>query len=283
MTQKASNRRLDIAVADTASISRERAQALILEGKVLVDGAPVTKAGAIVRDGMRIEVKDDARFVSRGGEKLERALVTFAWSVDGLNCLDVGASTGGFTDCLLQRGAARVTAVDVGYGQLAWSLRSDPRVRPIERCNFRLADPAALGAPFDFASVDVSFISLTKIAVKLRASLREGGRLVALVKPQFEAGRRAVGKGGVVRDAATHVAVIESVTSSLDAAGLHPVALTFSPIKGPAGNIEFLLGCTADDVDESHMRSSPADHTGRSLRRDVDVAGVVTAAHEALA
>ncbi|HYK53863.1 MAG TPA: TlyA family RNA methyltransferase [Candidatus Eremiobacteraceae bacterium] len=267
MKSKPGTKRLDAAVAQTASISRERAQALIMAGKVFVNGNPITKAGSTVSDDAEIEINDDTRFVSRGGEKLERALDAFEWSVAGLRCLDVGASTGGFTDCLLQRGAISVTAVDVGYGQLAWSLQKDPRVTVVDRTNFRLADPNALGAPFDFITIDVSFISLTKLADQLRASASNGARIVALVKPQFEVGRAAVGRGGVVRDASEHVKAIQAVIAAFDHAGLKPARLTFSPITGPAGNIEFLLGAIADDG---------------AAASDLEVAGVVAAAHETL-
>jgi 23S rRNA (cytidine1920-2'-O)/16S rRNA (cytidine1409-2'-O)-methyltransferase len=258
-------RRLDVEVARLAGISRERAQSLIMAGRVAVGGVPVAKAGALVAADAHIDVRDDARFVSRGGAKLERALAAFGWSPSGMHCLDVGASTGGFTDCLLQHGAASVTAIDVGYGQLAWRLRNDARVKAIERCNFRLADPATLGAPFDFATVDVSFISVAKIAGKLCDALRQDARLIVLVKPQFESGRHAVGRGGVVRHAPAHETAIASVAASLAAADLAPQALVYSPLLGPAGNIEFLLGA---------QKGAPAVA--------LDTAGVVRAAHEAL-
>ena len=273
MTPQPNTNRLDAVVAKTALISRERAQALIMAGKVFVNGSPITKAGAAVPDDARIEITDDTRFVSRGGEKLEKALDAFEWPVTGVRCLDVGASTGGFTDCLLQRGATSVTAVDVGYGQLAWSLQNDPRVTVVDRTNFRIADVGELGAPFDFITIDVSFISLSKLANQLRAAAADSARLVALVKPQFEAGRAAVGRGGVVRDASEHVKAIESVMSAFGSVGLMPARLTFSPITGPAGNIEFLLGAI--------VASGRAD--GSALARDLDVAGVVAAAHETLA
>jgi 23S rRNA (cytidine1920-2'-O)/16S rRNA (cytidine1409-2'-O)-methyltransferase len=260
-----------VTVAEVAGVSRERAQALIMAGRVSVDGRPVTKSGTAVATDARVEVVEDPGFVSRGGAKLERALDVFGWAVSDLACLDVGASTGGFTDCLLQRGAASVTSVDVGYGQLAWRLRNDPRVHVVERCNFRLADVASLGAPFDFVCADVSFISLAKLAAKFREALRLGGRFIALVKPQFEAGRSAVGKGGVVREKSAHVAAIESVAGALHAAGIEPVSLTYSPLKGPAGNIEFLVGAIAG-----------ADDDGASKRPAIDAAGVVDAAHESL-
>lgn len=262
-------RRLDVAVAETAGVSREKAQALILEGRVSVDGRPALKAGSAIAADARIDVAGEPRFVGRGGEKLEKALVEFGYAVSGLRCLDVGASTGGFTDCLLQHGAASVAAVDVGYGQLAWKLRQDPRVRAFDRTNFRHATPAQLGAPFAFACVDASFISLSKLAAKLRDMLSPGAQLVALVKPQFEAGRESVGKGGVVRSEAAHAAAIESVCEAFVLARLEPERLTFSPITGPAGNIEFLVGAVARD-------------TAHARRPDFDVAGVVRVAHETL-
>ena len=273
MSPKPNSRRLDVAVAQAAAISRERAQALIMAGKVSVDGETMTKAGASVGEDARIDVRDDARFVSRGGVKLERALDDFGWTVDGLVCLDVGASTGGFTDCLLQRGAASVTAIDVGYGQIAWALRNDPRVKVIERCNFRLATPAKIGAPFDFACADVSFISLAKLARAFREALRQGARFVGLVKPQFEAGKDAVGRGGVVRDPAVHATAIGLAAHALNEAGLTPTRLTHSPLTGPAGNIEFLIGAIADDA---------RDRTSDVLAR-LEAERVVAAAHEALA
>ena len=247
-----------------------------MAGKVFVNGSPVTKAGAGVPDDAHIEITDDTRFVSRGGEKLEKALDVFEWQVTGLRCLDVGASTGGFTDCLLQRGAASVTAVDVGYGQLAWSLQNDPRVTVVDRTNFRIADLGELGVPFDFITVDASFISLTKLAEQLRAAASDDTRLVALIKPQFEAGRTAVGRGGVVRDASEHVKAIETVIAGFEAVGLIPVKLTYSPITGPAGNIEFLLGSVVRST------ASVAESDGSAVARDLDVAGVVAAARETL-
>ncbi|HLJ85148.1 MAG TPA: TlyA family RNA methyltransferase [Candidatus Eremiobacteraceae bacterium] len=266
-------RRLDVAVAQRLGCSRRRAQALILAGKVRVGAnGESRKAGSLVTADETIAVEEEERFVGRGASKLEKALDDFGWQVEGLRCLDVGASTGGFTDSLLQRGAASVSAVDVGYGQLAWKLRTDPRVTVHERCNFRHADVRALGAPFAFACVDVSFISIAKLAPNLAAALETGGRLVALIKPQFEVGRAAVGKGGVVRDPVSHVNAIESVIVSLRSVGLVAACLTHSPIKGPAGNIEFLLGAirkSADSVAEDACT--------------VDAAGAVQRAHEALA
>lgn len=264
-TRKQQRTRLDVAVAQTAGISRERAQGLILAGRVGVDGVAVRKTGFPVEPGATIAIAGDERYVSRGGHKLERALHAFGWSPAGLRCLDVGASTGGFTDCLLQHGAASVVALDVGYGHLAWKLRQDPRVSVVERCNFRHADIAKLGGPFDFVTVDASFISLGKLAVQLAAALVTGGLIVSLVKPQFEAGRSAVERGGVVRDRAAHESALRQVIAAYQAAGLRCHALTYSPIKGPAGNIEFLLGASSGGE-----------------ARALDVAGVVREAHEAL-
>jgi len=236
-----------------------------MAGGVCVNGVPATKAGSTFAATARIEIKDEGKYVSRGGVKLERALDEFGWQVSGLRCLDVGASTGGFTDCLLQRGAAAVIALDVGYGQFAWRLRNDPRVTVIERTNFRYVDPSAIGGPFDFACLDLSFISLTKVAAKIREALSGSGAVIALVKPQFEAGRALVGRGGVVRDAAVQTRAIEDVIAVFAAEGIASTHLTHSPVKGPAGNIEFLLG--------ARVGARPGN---------VDTAGVVAAAHEAL-
>lgn len=261
-----------MAVSQYAAVSRERAQALILAGHVKVNGDTQRKAGGIVPPGAAIELAAHERYASRGGYKLERALDLFGWSVEGLRCLDVGASTGGFTDCLLQGGAASVIAVDVGYGLLAWPLREDPRVRAIERTNFRHADVSVLGAPFDLACADVSFISLTKLASQLASALAGGGRMIALIKPQFEAGREAVGRGGVVRDPQAQVAAIASVVTAFEHASLRCTHLTHSPIKGPAGNIEFLLGAT---------RVQGVVAGDWKIAR-IDIEGVVRAAHETL-
>ena len=258
--------RLDLAVAERAAVSRTRAQALILAGRVTVDGTTQRRAGTSIAPTAKVEITGMDRYVSRGGRKLERALTEFGWSVRDLRCLDVGASTGGFTDCLLQAGARSVTALDVGYGHLAWKLRTDARVTVVERTNFRHADVATLGAPFDIVTADVAFISLRALSDRLAAALRPGGRIIALIKPQFESSRAEVGRSGVVRDARIHAAAIERVASAFASAGLAPQRLTYSPIKGPAGNIEFLLG--------ARREGSPA--------RELDVAGVVRAAHETL-
>jgi 23S rRNA (cytidine1920-2'-O)/16S rRNA (cytidine1409-2'-O)-methyltransferase len=249
---------------------------LILAGDVAVNGERQRKPSSAVAADAHIGVTGSPRFVSRGAYKLQRALDAFGWQVQGLRCLDVGASTGGFTDCLLQRGAASVVAVDVGYGHLAWSLRQNPNVIVHERTNFRHADLAALGAPFDFVCADVSFISLSKLARKLAQALAPAGKIVVLVKPQFEAGRQAVERGGVVRSHTAQCSAIASVVAAFARAGITCSRLTYSPIKGPAGNIEFLLGglpataCRAAQ-DEGGEGLSPAR-----------VEGVVRAAHEAL-
>ena len=235
-------RRIDAELVDRGLFATcDEAQAAVLSGEVRVAGEVVTKAGTQVADDAVIEVAERPRFVSRGGEKLWAALRRFALDVSGAHAIDVGASTGGFTDCLLQSGAADVVALDVGYGQLAWSLRTDPRVTVVERTNIRYADPAELGAPFDLAVVDVSFISLKTVLPQLIQLLGPDGSIVALVKPQFEAGKARVGKRGVVRDPAVHEDVLGGSVVAAQDAGLAVRGLTFSPIKGPEGNIEFWL------------------------------------------
>ena len=230
-------RRIDVELVSRGlASSREQARAAILAGRVTVGGAAVTKAGALVDVSAEISVTEAPRFVSRGGIKLAHALDTFGLDPTGAEAVDVGASTGGFTDCLLQRGAARVTAVDVGYGQLAWRLRSDPRVTVRERTNVRDAD---LGGPYDLATVDVSFIGLAKVLPAVLRRLKESGSVLALVKPQFEAGKGRVGKKGVVRDPVVHQEVLESVVAFITEHGWVVRGLAWSPITGPEGNIEF--------------------------------------------
>jgi len=218
--------------------SRAQAQRLIMAGAVRVAGMVVDKPGHRVATGAPIEVAARPRFVSRGGEKLEAALRRFGLDVRGWVAADVGASTGGFTDCLLQRGAARVYAIDVGYGQLAWRLRNDPRVVVMERTNARYLE--RLPEPVDLVTVDVSFISLRLILPRAVGWLKPKGQVIALIKPQFEAGRREVGKGGVVRDPAVHRAVLERVLTAAADLGLGLRGLMPSPLLGPAGNVEFL-------------------------------------------
>jgi 23S rRNA (cytidine1920-2'-O)/16S rRNA (cytidine1409-2'-O)-methyltransferase len=233
--------RLDDAVSQRTGITRSQARSLIMEGRVRLNGVPATKAGQNVRAGSEIEIEAPRRFVSRGGEKLDHALDEFAIDVTAMDGLDIGASTGGFTDCLLQRGAARVTAVDVGYGQLDWKLRNDPRVIVVERTNFRHLSDDAFPGGFDIAVIDTSFISLRTILARAVAYVRPSGCIVALVKPQFEAGRERLGSGGVVRDPAVHRAVLHEVREGASGLGLHPVGLVASPLLGPAGNREFLM------------------------------------------
>ena len=222
--------------------SRERGRALIMAGVVYVGGQKALKAGQTVKPDDAIEVRENINpFVSRGGLKLQKAMQTFPIRLDDSVCIDVGASTGGFTDCMLQSGARKVYAVDVGYGQLAWKLRVDPRVVNLERTNFRYCTREQIPDEADFASVDVSFISLRIILPVLRTLLRDGGEAVCLIKPQFEAGRENVGKKGVVRDKAVHDAVVREITRFAADARFAVSGLTFSPVKGPEGNIEYLM------------------------------------------
>jgi len=229
-------------VAHGLAQSRSRAQGLIMAGKVRVDGQVVSKAGAAVPEGAVVDViGPEHPFVSRGGVKLAGALDHFRLEVRGRRCLDVGASTGGFTDCLLQRGAAHVTALDVGYGQLHWRLRNHPRVTVLERTNVRHLDERTAPGPFHLITVDVSFISLTLATPPLAPRLAGGGHLLCLVKPQFEAGRELVGKGGVVRDPAVQRACVDKVAAHLAHLGLEVVGACPSPIPGPKGNQEHFL------------------------------------------
>ncbi len=253
--------RLDAAVSEQTGLTRSQARALILAGKVRVDDAPATKPGASLRAGAHVTVLEGPRYVSRGGEKLEGALRAFALDVAGLDALDVGASTGGFTDALLQHGARHVTALDVGYGQLAWRVRSDPRVTTVERTNFRILADDAFPDGFDLIVVDASFISLRTIVARAVAYLRPGGAIVALVKPQFEAGRERVGGGGVVRDPAVHAAVLREVRDALRASGLRAVSAALSPLRGPAGNVEFFfeLRRAGDEVDDARLDALVAE------------------------
>lgn len=222
--------------------SRERAKALIMAGRVLVNRLPCHKAGTRFPVDAVISLKgDDLPYVSRGGLKLEAALKAYRIDCSGLICLDVGASTGGFTDCLLQHGAARVYAVDVGYGQLAWSLRQDPRVIVIERTNIRTIDPACIPGPVDLVSIDTSFISLKIVVPSILPFVKPGGIVLALIKPQFEAGKGRVGKGGVVRDPALHTEIIDDLRTFFAQRSLVSEPAVPSPISGPKGNREFLL------------------------------------------
>lgn len=235
--------RLDLLVVERGlAPSRERARALILAGQVAVGGQVVSKAGtAVAADADVALARPDHPYVGRGGVKLAHALDTFQIAVEGREALDIGASTGGFTDVLLRRGAARVVALDVGHGQLDWRIRNDPRVVVIERKNARFLAPEDLPGPVDLVVIDVSFISLAEILPRVPAVARGGADIVALVKPQFEAGREQVGKGGIVRDPDVHARVVERVSEAAARVGLERVAMTPSPIAGAEGNREFLL------------------------------------------
>lgn len=235
--------RLDVLlVKRNLAESREKAKAIIMSGNVYVDGEREDKAGTSFPEDVSIEVKGHTLpYVSRGGLKLEKALDNFDVSVEGKVCSDVGSSTGGFTDCMLQNGAVKVFAIDVGRGQLDWKLRQDKRVVCMEKTNIRYVTPDDIGEPVDFSSIDVSFISLTKVLEPIRNYLTEDGEIVALIKPQFEAGREKVGKKGVVREKNTHHEVIEKVAAYANSIGFEILNIDFSPIKGPEGNIEYLI------------------------------------------
>ena len=245
---KVAKRRLDVLLVERGLVqSRQRALALILAGEVWVNGQRLVKAGSLVPQDAAIRVTGKKiPYVSRGGLKLEAALQRFDIDVIGLRCLDVGASTGGFTDCLLQHGASHVIAVDVGYGQLHWTLRSDPRVTVIERTNIRHLDAGVLGEAVDLACVDVSFISLRIVIPVVSGFLKRPGRMVCLIKPQFEVGKGLVGKGGVVRDPSLHRKVIEDLTEAFSALGLRRAGMIPSPILGPKGNQEYLVYLKAE-------------------------------------
>lgn len=239
---------------------------MIMEGNVFVENQREDKAGAAFDTEAEITVKGNMlKYVSRGGLKLEKAMTHFGITLEGKVCMDIGASTGGFTDCMLQNGAVKVYSVDVGYGQFAWKLRQDPRVVCMEKTNIRYVTPADIDDVLDFASVDVSFISLTKVLIPARELLRDGGEMVCLIKPQFEAGREKVGKKGVVRDKAVHEEVVERIIEFASQNGFFVKNLEYSPIKGPEGNIEYLV----------YIRK---DETG-GVDAAVDIEAVVDAAH----
>ena len=235
-------KRLDVLLTERGlQESRQRAQAVIMSGEVFVNGQRVDKPGTAVAEDAQIEIRGGTlAYVSRGGLKLEKAMATFPIDLHGAVCADIGASTGGFTDCMLQNGAEKVYAVDVGYGQLAWKLRGDPRVVCLERTNARYLTHEQVPDELDFASVDVSFISLKLILPPLNGLLKDGGHAACLVKPQFEAGREKVGKKGVVRDPDVHLEVLEHFLDHAKESGFTVLGLTYSPIRGPEGNIEYL-------------------------------------------
>ncbi|MBP3808624.1 MAG: TlyA family RNA methyltransferase [Eubacterium sp.] len=236
-------KRLDVMLVEQGlAESREKAKAIIMSGIVYVDGEKEDKAGSTFAETASIEVRGKTlKYVSRGGLKLEKAMQVFPIELEGKVCMDVGASTGGFTDCMLQNGAVKVYSVDVGYGQLAWKLREDERVICMEKTNIRYVKPEDIDDKIEFASVDVSFISLSKVLPPLRDLLKEDAEVVCLIKPQFEAGREKVGKKGVVRDKSVHVEVIENVSCFALTSGFEILGLDFSPVKGPEGNIEYLI------------------------------------------
>ncbi len=235
--------RLDVLlVKRNLAASREKAKAIIMSGNVYVDDQKEDKPGTTFPEESKIEVRGNTLpYVSRGGLKLEKALQNFDVTVEGKVCTDVGSSTGGFTDCMLQNGAVKVFAIDVGRGQLDWKLRQDERVVCMEKTNIRYVTPEDIGEPVDFSSIDVSFISLTKVLMPIRDYLTGDGEIVALIKPQFEAGREKVGKKGVVREKSTHLEVVEMIVDYAVGHGFDVLNLTFSPIKGPEGNIEYLI------------------------------------------
>lgn len=244
--------RLDVLLVNRGlAPSREKAKAVIMAGIVYVNGQKEEKAGTAFADTVKIEVRGHSMpYVSRGGLKLEKAMSHFNLSLEGSICMDVGASTGGFTDCMLQNGAVRVYAVDVGHGQLDWKLRNDPRVICMEKTNIRYVTKDQIEDVLDFVSIDVSFISLTKVLGPVKHLLSHEGQIVCLIKPQFEAGREKVGKKGVVREKNTHLEVIQAVISFASELGFGVLNLEFSPIKGPEGNIEYLLHLSASGNDE---------------------------------
>ncbi|MGN0348755.1 MAG: TlyA family RNA methyltransferase [Roseburia sp.] len=263
--------RLDVLLVNRGlAPSREKAKAMIMGGNVFVENQREDKAGTLFDTEAAIEVRGNTlKYVSRGGRKLEKAMLEFGIALEDKICMDIGASTGGFTDCMLQNGAKKVYAVDVGYGQLAWKLRQDSRVVCMEKTNIRYVTPEDIGESLDFASVDVSFISLTKVIGPIKALLKDGGEVVCLIKPQFEAGREKVGKKGVVREQGVHREVIEKVMKFALEDGFCLLNLSYSPIKGPEGNIEYLI----------FLRKSEQGEEGNKP----DVRAVVEAAHGELA
>ena len=262
--------RLDVLLVKRGlAVSREKAKAVIMAGIVYVENQKEDKAGSMFPDTVKIEVRGNTlKYVSRGGLKLEKAMTHFGVTLDKKVCMDVGASTGGFTDCMLQNGAVKVYAIDVGHGQLDWKLRNDERVVCMEKTNIRYVVPEDLQEPADFSSIDVSFISLTKVLLPVYHLLKDDGEVVCLIKPQFEAGREKVGKKGVVRDPAVHEEVIDKVIAYAKSIGYAVRHLEFSPIKGPEGNIEYLL----------HIQKQK---DGLPENQEADVKGVV-AGHKEL-
>ena len=271
--EKQKKQRLDVLLVEKGQApSREKAKAIIMAGIVYVDGNKEDKAGTTFPENAVIEVKGKTLpYVSRGGLKLEKAMQKFPITLNGKVCMDVGSSTGGFTDCMLQNGAVKVYAIDVGHGQLAWKLRNDERVVCMEKTNIRYVVPEDIDEPAAFSSIDVSFISLTKVLLPVKNLLTEDGQVVCLIKPQFEAGREKVGKKGVVRDRAVHEEVIRMVMDYAASIDFYPLALDFSPVKGPEGNIEYLLFLSKNKKDQEIVDAS-----------SIDIKAVVTASHDTL-
>lgn len=257
--------RLDVLMVQrNLAESREKAKALIMSGIVYVNGQKEDKAGTSFEETVQIEVRGSTlKYVSRGGLKLEKAMSHFGVELAGRVCMDVGASTGGFTDCMLQNGAVKVYAVDVGHGQLAWKLRNDDRVICMEKTNIRYVTPEDIGDRIEFASIDVSFISLTKVLGPVKQLLTDDGQVVCLIKPQFEAGREKVGKKGVVREKSVHLEVIEMVMGYAGSIGFGILGLEFSPIKGPEGNIEYLLYLQNYPQEEAGQEENGQEVTGQ--------------------
>ncbi len=267
--------RLDVILVNQGyAASREKAKAIIMSGNVYVNGQKEDKAGtAFDESKIQLEVRGSTlKYVSRGGLKLEKAMEKWAFELTNKVCMDIGASTGGFTDCMLQNGAAKVYSVDVGHGQLAWKLRNDERVVCMEQTNFRYMVPEDIDEQLDFASVDVSFISLTKILIPARNLLKEGGEMVCLIKPQFEAGREKVGKNGVVREPDTHRQVIEKIVDYADSIGFAVLHLEYSPIKGPEGNIEYLVHLKKEREPKEAIRQL-SEQEGEALLKEITEAG----------
>ncbi|WP_337810961.1 TlyA family RNA methyltransferase [Enterocloster sp.] len=264
--------RLDVLlVKKNLAESREKAKAVIMAGIVYVDDQKEDKAGSMFEETAKIEVRGSTlKYVSRGGLKLEKAMTHFGVTLDQKICMDVGASTGGFTDCMLQNGAVKVYSVDVGHGHIAWKLRNDPRVVCMEKTNIRYVTPEEIPDKIQFVSIDVSFISLTKVLGPVKALMEPDGQVVCLIKPQFEAGREKVGKKGVVRERSVHLEVIRMVAAFAGSIGFEALHLEFSPIKGPEGNIEYLL----------HLRNDAGGNVYENS--SIDAEEIVNQAHETL-
>jgi len=266
--------RLDVLlVKRNLAESREKAKAYIMAGNVFVDGVREDKAGSSFEETVQIEVKGLAmKYVSRGGFKLEKAVEQFGVNLRGKTCMDVGSSTGGFTDCMLQNGAVKVFAIDVGTNQLAWKLRTDERVVSMEKTNIRYVTPENIGQLVEFVSIDVAFISLSKVLGPVYELMAENAEIVCLIKPQFEAGREKVGKKGVVRDKKVHEEVILAVTSFATATGFELLRLDYSPIKGPEGNIEYLLYARKNEKEAEEARNTSLQNILANVTEIVDAA-----------